>query len=100
MNRRVWIGLVTLVCLGLAGVIVFHIHQTSRPGITRANLSRVKPGMTLAQVEEILGERSLFTTIHIGGQGSMAIWNRDTLSVTVVFDEEGRAMRLHEEPNQ
>lgn len=93
MSRRVWIGLITLVCLALVVAVYVRMHFFE-PGVTRANLSRVKPGMTREQVEAILGVPEMISgPVH---RYRSAGWDGRNLAIFVSFDEEGHAIEARE----
>jgi hypothetical protein len=54
MTRRKWLIFPILAIVVLAGVSIYWLIPP-RPGVTRANFHRLHKGMTLAQVEAILG---------------------------------------------
>src|SRR5262249_4837663 len=93
MSRRAWIRLVTLVCLALA-VAVYFRTQSFEPGVTQANLNRVKPGMTREQVEAILGvPEKISGPPHRYQTG---LWNGRDWTIVVSFDEEGHAVKAQQ----
>ena len=83
MSRRVYllgVGL-ALVALGLA----FTDWALSlRPGVTEANARRIRPGMTLAEVEGLLGEAWL------GPGDEWGVWYGDDGFVTVYYSRDSR----------
>jgi len=54
MKRRTWLLVIGLLLIGLAFVIIdqFFIF---RPGVTEANVKRLREGMTLGEVERLFG---------------------------------------------
>jgi hypothetical protein len=70
--------------------------------ITERNCNRIEPGMTAAQVEDILG-RKPDAVITVGGIELQRTWIGRTGSIDVAFDHDGRVvsrmpfMRMREE---
>jgi hypothetical protein len=56
MSRRVYLLGVGLALVALA-LAVTDWALSLQPGVTEANLKRIRPGMTLAEVETLLGSR-------------------------------------------
>ncbi len=110
MNRRIWLVLMG-VGVGLAVLPILARALSLRPGITRANYERIREGMTLQQVEGLLGGPSgNYSRIPDKEAGLWAIdpdrpdlgrrffigrevWTGDALAVAVWFDDEGRVAR-------
>jgi SmpA / OmlA family len=53
MPRTVWAAFVLVVLV--AAVLVVTDTPLHRPGVTAANVARIQPGMTMPQVEALLG---------------------------------------------
>jgi hypothetical protein len=102
MRRRTLLAaLAGLAVLVAAGVVVLWPRSSSR--ITRENFDRIKVGMSLAEVETILGAPGDYTTgpydefspdLYSGGdldwaRATKVDWWSDTSGVTVVFDVSG-----------
>lgn len=88
MPRHRPLLLTAAVCL-LAGPFALRLAMTPEPGVTRENFRRLAKGMTLAEIEEIMGERS-----DAGGEllpGKSYSWTGKTGDVVVVMSPEGRA---------
>jgi hypothetical protein len=105
MSRRVYllgVGM-ALVALGLA----FTDWALSlQPGVTKANVERIKPGMTLAEAEYLLGGpprmawymgRSVRRPPFIGGwrgeSGNALVWVDDSATVERVEWNRGRGAK-------
>jgi hypothetical protein len=75
MNRRVYFGAVALYILVLAFLLTDWLVW--QPGVTEANVKRIRSGMTLAQVEALLGRPS---DLHLVGRGNgdWHHWNSTT----------------------
>ena len=85
-KRRLLLGVGVLAVLGMAGMVVW--ESQPRPGITRANYERIREGMTLVEVEAILGRPG----DGFGGDGDtprVRFWQGDHVKVTVWFDTDG-----------
>ena len=94
MSGRVYLLGVGLALVALA-LAVTHERLGPWPGVTEANVKRIKPGMTMREVEGILGgagrER---VTITEGGRDVSAFqWTGPGAVVYVLFDEPGPALR-------
>jgi hypothetical protein len=82
---RIWI--VALAVLALLGVAL--IWSLYRPDpISRRNANRIEPGMTVAQVENLLG-RKPDEVMTVGGSYFGHFWLGPSGSVLVRFDDEG-----------
>ncbi len=76
-----------LMVLGLAGLTVIGVGlwaylgrgTAGPPGVTRANAYRLHPGITLEEVEAILGPAKLTA----GGDDNYLSWRGDDLTITV-----------------
>lgn len=87
-HQPTWILLVLLFCLALAGC---------KSKVTKANYDKITDGMTLKEVEAILGEGSLQGDgsgtaaqfgVHLapaGGRGKTYVWESGDKSITVIF---------------
>jgi hypothetical protein len=109
-NRRFWI-LLLAVGAGLAVLPILWYALSLRAGVTQANYERIREGMTLREVENLLGgppgnysripdkEAGLWTIdpsrpdlnrqFFIGRE----VWIGDELAVAVWFDDQGRVAR-------
>jgi len=90
MSRRVYLldmGL-ALVALALA---VTDWALSLRPGVTEANVKRIRPGMTLAEVEGILGSKWLLSYAPgaSGSRASVYLWRKSDRGAFVVFGDDG-----------
>jgi len=75
----------TVVCL-LSAIVVIAIERTRDP-ISRANSDRIQSGMTLNEVEGILGRKS-DSTMTVAGSELGKVWlGSDGSSVLVTFDD-------------
>jgi hypothetical protein len=94
MNRR------RLLLVGFAstaaalGIGVCLLWPRDRPGITRANRERIREGMTLAEVEAILGGPERDATQRLGMGLTMRCWEADDLLLDVVFDQQDRVVMV------
>ena len=109
-NRRVW-KLLLAFGAGLAALAVLGHALSLRPGVTQANYERIREGMTLREVENLLGgppgnysripdkEAGLWTIdpsrpdlnrqFFIGRE----VWIGNELAVAVWFDDQGGVTR-------
>jgi hypothetical protein len=62
MSRQVYLLGVALVLLAL-GFLITEAALGSRPGVTEANVKRIRPGMTLGAVEVLLGGPGQFALL-------------------------------------
>jgi hypothetical protein len=89
-NRRVLSGLLAM--LVVLGVCVWALWPQS--AITRENAAKIQKGMTLAEVEAILGEPPRDDNDPdlptFGSLRRPSCWLADGLLVSVVFDTTGR----------
>jgi hypothetical protein len=89
--------LIALACLVLVLVCAAWLLWPQRAAITRANGARIENGMTLAQVEAILGgpprDEStgvLDPDLKMGGGDIVAReWRSDEVIIHVIFDRDG-----------
>jgi hypothetical protein len=94
MPRCVYLLGVGLALVALA-LAVTDWMLTPPPGVTEANVKRIRPGMTLAEVESILGgpgDRLLLTNREkaFTARGLLYFWAGDAGSAWVVVTEDGR----------
>jgi hypothetical protein len=109
-NRRLWV-LLMAVGAGLAVLPILWYALSLRPGVTQANYQRIREGMTLQEVESLLGgppgnysripdkEAGLWTIdpsrpdldrqFFIGRE----VWIGNELAVAVWFDDQERVAR-------
>jgi hypothetical protein len=100
MRWQMWAGfLVVLVLLVGVGTLCLVGPQDR---ITERNCNRIKPGMSAAEVEDILG-RKPDAVITVGGVELQRTWIGRTGAIDVTFDDNDRVvsrmpfMRMHEE---
>jgi hypothetical protein len=94
MPRHVYLLGVGLALVALA--LAFTDWALSfQPGVTEANVKRIKPGMTMVEVERILGEAGQArVTITEGGREISAFqWTGPGAVAYVLFDEPGPGRR-------
>jgi hypothetical protein len=103
MVKRKWLlRLTILVCFLLlaVGLCLWLVSPSDR--ITERNCNRVEPGMSAAQVEDLLG-RKPDAVITVGGIELQRTWLGRTGSIDVAFDDHGQVvshmpfLRLREE---
>jgi outer membrane protein assembly factor BamE (lipoprotein component of BamABCDE complex) len=99
MKRRAALLFVGLAALGLLAVVACALLP-SGPGVTKANFYRIEDGMSLAQVEALLGppdynspsgrnwELLYNGKTHVGH--TRRVWGGDDGGARIDFDEEGR----------
>ena len=100
-KRARWvIGLGCMVCLGVAGLIVWGATQPDPP--IHDFYARIQPGMTRAEVEAVFGAwwdnpcrttRPVYTTIEgqiTQGAGVLISWDWYDRAVVLRFDDDGR----------
>jgi len=88
IRDRSWLGAATL---------LFCIVGCGASTVTPANFARLKPGMTQAEVEAVLGQpaapgvkpRAKDSGLQV--PFTMVRWGDDAQSITVGFDDEGKA---------
>jgi hypothetical protein len=93
MRRRIDALVVGLLVLGIAALLAW--PQPDR--VTQENFDRIRPAMTRAEVEAILGPPGDYTTGPVTnsalkqylGHGTWLDWQTDTAWVTIVLDEPG-----------
>jgi hypothetical protein len=94
MPRFIYLLGLGLALIGLALAVTDWVIGTA-PGVTEANVRRIRPGMTLEQVEAILGQDHWpaggFGTIHFSM--SEKIWHGADGSASVWFESSLRAPR-------
>jgi len=85
--------LAACVCIAI-GVLAMLPPQ---PGVTKANFDRVKPGMTLAEVEQILGptvtndpesaNNPICVWQEANGAGAVIFFSKERLTTDTLFNE-------------
>jgi hypothetical protein len=96
-RRRLLLGLGLLALLGLAGGLFAFLYPW--PGVTGANFERIQEGMTLAEVEKILGgpphdrgpiinEADLRNGPGPQSRDTIASWTANGITVFVKLDEQ------------
>jgi hypothetical protein len=78
-NKRVWVCLLVFLF-----VLVVLLVLLPRDPITQANCDKIQPGMTLKQVEAILGKSSDRLIAFTGEVG--LVWYGKTAGIHVCFD--------------
>jgi hypothetical protein len=85
--------LAVCICLTL-GVLAI---MPPRPGVTKANFDRIEEGMTLPEVEAILGSdrgsRGIVTEVFLPIGHEIEEWGGDEGFANIVFDERRRVIR-------
>ena len=80
-------------CVILAVLTVLPLH----PGVTKANFDRIEIGMTLPEVEAILGtdrgSRPILTDIMLPIGHEVEEWGGDEGFANIIFDEGKRMVR-------
>jgi hypothetical protein len=100
-RRRLLLVAGALALLGLAGLATFLWLTTPPPGVSRDNFYRLRKGMTLQEVEAILGEPGVeehpsffpWMTHHLIGWGTSDL-NPEMFLIEVCFEERDGAWRL------
>src|SRR5262245_36440790 len=92
MSRRVYLLGVGLALVALAFVLTDALLW--EPGVTAANVKRIRAGMTLAQVEAIFGRKADDCTgsLKVFGTARQAYWTEKDGLVLVWLDSEGRVI--------
>lgn len=101
MRRFWWLLAITGVFAAVLAVGVFvQLSSPPRPGITRANVARIQPGMSQQQVEEILASPPHAKLL--GSQtawantpprcASILLWTTDEMDVLVYVNQRGRVI--------
>jgi hypothetical protein len=94
MSRQVvWLG-VALCAFAAAGWLAWVMFDASTSGVTKANCARLKPGMTLQEVEAIFAEphsheREIPGMRRQGPLGVALTWCGDEGVACVWFDHKG-----------
>jgi hypothetical protein len=83
--------LVSVACLVLVTLAMLP-ERPERPGVTKANLDRIKAGMTLEEVEDILGKSS--KQITFAGE-IHHVWKVDDENYVGIRFIEGRSREGH-----
>jgi hypothetical protein len=88
MFKRRWLQATMLISvLLMAGAVCLSLISPS-DRITERNWHRIKPGMSAAQVEDLLG-RKPDAAVTVGGIELQRTWIGRTGSIDVAFDGEG-----------
>lgn len=98
MNKRRWLLVLRLtVYVVLAGLIA--LWMTSEDKITEENLKRIQTGMTLRDVEEILGGRPngidksvRYQPVDEPTPRYPLVWSGPLMRIQVVFDDDGKVI--------
>jgi hypothetical protein len=91
MRRRRLLGVGVLALLGLAAWAWVLVPQDP---ISPEGAARIKEGMTMEEVEGVLGGRKAFSEYPIGLPHPMAVWEGDGGSITVYFVGSGAESRV------
>jgi hypothetical protein len=105
MSRQVFLLGLGIGVLGL-GFAVTNWALGLQPGVTEANVKRVRPGMRLEEVESVLGPREgrpeealrIFTVVNQplpGAEYTACVWGGSGVAVVIVFDSGRRATQIH-----
>ena len=86
MSRRVYLLGVGLALVALAFVVTDALLW--RPGVTEANVRRIRPGMKRTEVEAVLGRQN-GGTIIMGGLPRIEVWEGECGVANVQFDRQG-----------
>ncbi|HEV3079864.1 MAG TPA: outer membrane protein assembly factor BamE [Gemmataceae bacterium] len=84
--KRWWSWLAIFLLLGLSGSAVLIYANPSR--ITQENLDRIQDGMTLSEVEQILGKPSLMREGVRGSSYPQAVWRSGPNLIVVDFNDD------------
>jgi hypothetical protein len=92
-KRLLWfVGLIVLLT-GLGGVTMMWLYSP-RPGLTRENAHRFRYGMTIQQMQSLLGSEGIEDEHQ--GMGGPRRWEtgegEEMIQVIAVFDDQGRLM--------
>ncbi len=91
MPRWVFLLGVGLLLVAAAFVVTCEVLGPPLPGVTEGNVRRIKPGMTVAQVEAILGEPGTSVT-RLGRdrfQPPLLIWDGHEGTIFIIRDLAG-----------
>ena len=86
MSRRVYLLGVGIVLV--AGAFLLTDALLWRPGVTEANVRRIRPGMKRTEVEAVLGRQN-GGTIIMGGLPRIEVWEGECGVANVQFDRHG-----------
>ena len=92
MPRRRLLLIVAAVCLLLAVPFVVRWAMTPVPGVTNENFKRLHTGMTLEEMEAILGERAELQ--HVAGM-PVHTWTGKDSGVSVIENAPGYMVGWH-----
>jgi hypothetical protein len=87
MSRRVYLLGVGLALV--AGAFLLTDALLWQPGVTEANVRRIRPGMKRTEVEAVLGRQN-GGTIIMGGLPRIEVWEGECGVANVQFDRHGR----------
>jgi hypothetical protein len=82
----------TIVLLVAAFLLTFVVVGCSKPGVSKEGFDKVEKGMTLAQVEKILGTEKKGGEASgalgkLAGSGATYVWEDGDKKITVVFKD-------------
>jgi hypothetical protein len=89
MSRGVYLLGVGIVLV--AGAFLLTDALLWRPGVTEANVRRIRPGMQRTEVEAVLGRQN-GGTIIMGGHPRIEFWEGACGVANVQFDRHGRTL--------
>jgi len=77
----------------LAFLMTFVLVGCSKPGVSKSNYDKVENGMTLAEVEEILGTGKKGSSVagavgELSGKGAAYVWEDGDKKITVFFKDD------------
>jgi hypothetical protein len=97
-KKRLLLVLLAATAFGLAGYVVLDYAMTPEAGVTWANFHRLRQGMSVRQVQAILGrppdlafsEAGEVATLPRGCPGSL-VWYGDDVSISIRVADDGTA---------
>jgi hypothetical protein len=96
MPRTVFLIGVALCLVAVAFVVTCAVVGPA-PGVTAANVRRVREGMTVAEVDARLGVAG----VHLGDwAGRMAVWYGSNGQAVAWLDDDGKVVRVEFRPSQ